>query len=47
MKPSKGFDVLASDFQKPVLVATILGLVTLISMVGSYMKKKQLNEAWA
>ena len=45
--PSKRFDVLAEDFNKPLLLLLVGGLAVALVVVRHAEKKKKLASAWA
>lgn len=45
--PSQDFDLLASDFNHPLLVAILLALAVAVLFLRSLKHKKHLNTVWA
>ena len=44
--PSKTFDLLAADFNRPMLLMLLAGLTTALVVTKSWDKKKKLAMAW-
>ena len=44
--PSKTFDMLASDFNRPMLLTLLGGLATALFVVSNMHKTKKLASAW-
>jgi ER membrane protein complex subunit 1 len=44
--PSKGFDMLASDFNKPLLALIVGGMAVVVWLLKNYNSKRILNKQW-